>query len=556
MPARHDTADLILTGATVLTMDPTRPEAAAVAVTDGEITAVGTAADVGALRGRDTEVVDLGGAALLPGFVEAHGHPASMALTIAPPALDVRPFVAPDAASVLERVRAAVRGAPRAPLAAYGVDPLLQRGLPSLTRELLDELHPHGPLLVLSNSGHAAWANTATLRAAGIDRTTPDPPGSWYVRDASGEPTGEAHESVAVEHLMRTVMADRLDPGALHTALRWAFDQHARVGITTSSDMACPPDLVPALRAAAEAPDANLRVRAWLIGTPALAASACTAPFTDEPSAAMYGTVGAKLWADGTPWQASIATTFPYLDTEAARRTGADPCGGGHGAMNYTAGQLAQLVETFTEAHVPVATHVHGDVTCEAVLGAYARAARRDPDRMRALRPRMEHCGAVNGEQYLRAAGLGATVSLFMDHIRWWGDVLADDLYGPEVAARWMSARTAWDAGLRVSLHNDGVCTPTDPLSGVATSVTRRSSSGRVHGAHQALTVEEALRAVTVNAAWQLHLEDHVGMVRPGMRADFAVLDTDPRAVPPGRLRENVHVTGTYLSGRRTWSAG
>ncbi|MFD8570119.1 amidohydrolase family protein [Streptomyces sp. NPDC059639] len=159
----------------------------------------------------------------------------------------------------------------------------------------------------------------------------------------------------------------------------------------------------------------------------------------------------------------------------------------------------------------------------------------------------------ATGEQYARAAELGATVSLFMDHVRWWGDVLADDLYGPEVAARWMSARTAWDHGHRVSLHNDGVCTPAEPLSSVATAVTRRSTSGRVHGADQALTVEEALRAVTVNAAWQLHMEDHIGMLRPGMRADFAVLNQDPHTVPADRLREDMHVTGTFLSGRRTW---
>ncbi|MZD04873.1 amidohydrolase family protein [Streptomyces sp. SID5785] len=553
MSARHDTADLILTGGTVLTMDTARPQAEAVAVTGGEITFVGAAADVAGLRGPGTEVVDLKGAALLPGFVEAHGHPSVMALTIAPPALDVRPFVARDGAAVLASIREAVRRAPHAPLAAYGVDPLLQPDLPRLTRELLDTLHPGGPLLVLSNSGHAVWANTAALRTAGIDRSTPDPPGSWYVRDAAGDPTGEAHESLAVERLMRAVMSDRLEPGPLAEAVRWAFDQHARAGITTASDMSCAPDLVPVLRDATGSADAALRVRTWLIGTPELAATAHESPFTDKPSAALYATVGAKLWADGTPWQASIATSFPYLDTEAARRTGADPCGG-HGAMNYTPDQLAELVGRFTAAGVPVATHVHGDVTFEAVLDAYARAARPHPDRLRALRPRMEHCGAVTGDQYARAAELGATVSLFMDHVRWWGDVLADDLYGPEVAGRWMSARTAWDHGHRVSLHNDGVCTPTQPLSSVATAVTRRSTSGRVHGADQALTVEEALRAVTVNAAWQLHMEDHIGMLRPGLRADLAVLNQDPRNVPAARLREDVHVTATYLSGRRTWS--
>ncbi|MFD4376618.1 amidohydrolase family protein [Streptomyces sp. NPDC058486] len=130
----------------------------------------------------------------------------------------------------------------------------------------------------------------------------------------------------------------------------------------------------------------------------------------------------------------------------------------------------------------------------------------------------------VNAAQFRRAAGLGATVPLFMDHIRWRGDVLADDLFGQEIADDWMAVRSAQDAGHRLSLHSDGACSPTDPLSSIATSLTRRTHrSGRVHGTRERLTIDEALRAVTVNPARQLHLEHEIGMLRPGMCAD--VLD-------------------------------
>ncbi|MFE7111481.1 amidohydrolase [Streptomyces sp. NPDC057575] len=543
----------IFTGGPVLTMDPAAPDAEAIAVRDGVIIAVGAARDVLALRGPGTDVVNLQGQALLPGFIEAHGHPTIMGLAIAPPAVDVRPFTVPTGREVYDTIRAAVAAAPGRPVGAYGIDLLLQRDLTPPTRTLLDGISPHAPLVVVANSGHAAYANTPALRAASVTSTTPDPPGARFVRDVNGEPTGEAHESAAVIALMNTVADDRLDDDNVRVALRWSFGQHARVGITTVTEMAAEPRLLPALRAAAEHPDAEVRVRAYVMGTPELAADPGHRFAGHAPAREMFGVSGMKLWADGTPWQGSIATTFPFRTGDATARIGLDPCS--HGSMNYTADELTSLAAAFTAQGFPLACHVHGDVTVEAVLHAYEKAAADDPGRLRAHRPRLEHCGAVTADQYRRAGRLGATVSLFMDHVRWWGDVLADDLFGPDVAARWMAARSALDAGHRVSLHNDGICSPTDPLSSIATAITRRCHpSGRVHGPDQRLTVEEALRAVTAGPAWQLHLENDIGMLRRGMRADLVVLTTDPRNVNPDRFQEEVRVTATYLGGRPTWT--
>ncbi|WP_170210450.1 amidohydrolase [Saccharopolyspora antimicrobica] len=546
-----DSAERIFTGGPVLTMDDAAPEAEALAVRGGEIIAVGRAADVLALRGPSTQVVDLDGRALLPGFIEAHGHPSTMALTLAPPAIDVRPFTVPTGAEVYERIRATVAAAPGKPVGAYGIDLLLQRDLALPTRQRLDELCPDAPLVVVSNSGHAAYGNTAALRAAGITADTLDPPGARFVRDAAGEPTGEVRETAALLALFEA-LGDFRDDAQVSAALDWAFAEHARVGITTATDMATDPRTVPALRDAAESPGAVLRIRSYLIGTPELAAEPERRFPGHAPASEMFGISGMKLWADGTPWQGSVATSFPFKDNDATLRIGMDHCA--HGPMNYSPDQLADLVAAFAGQGFPLACHVHGDVTVEAVLDAYAKAGAGDPEMLRAMRPRLEHCGAVTADQYRRAADMGATVSLFMDHIRWWGDVLADDLFGPEVADRWMSARSAWDAGHRVSLHNDGVCSPTDPLSSVATAITRRSHpSGRIHGTYQCLTIDEALRAVTANPAWQLHLEDEIGMLRMGMRADLVVLSRDPRTVPAEHFREAVAVSATYLSGQRTW---
>lgn len=545
--------ELVFTGGPVLTMDPARPRAEALAVRDGRITAVGSRDEVLRLRGRTTEVVDLAGRALLPGFVEAHGHPVMLALAVAPPAVDVRPFTVPTGALAMDRIRAAVAAAaPGEPVCAYGVDPLLQRDLTPPTRASLDALRPDAPLVVVANSGHAAWANSAALRAAGITRDTPDPAGARFLRDASGEPTGEAHEGAAVEALLWVVAGDRLKPDRLAAALDWSYAEHARVGITTVADLATEPRFLPALQAAARRPGAAVRVRSYLIGTPELAADPGRRFAGHAPAKELFGVSGMKLWADGTAWEGTVATSFPYLDSPATRAMGPGRCD--HAPMNYTPDHLAELATAFTAQGYPVACHVHGDVTFDAVLAAYTRAAAADPEAFRALRPRMEHCGAVTPAQYRAAAGLGATVSLFMDHLRWWGDVLADDLFGPEVADRWMAVRSAWDAGHRVSLHNDGMCSPTDPLASVATALTRRTpASGRIHGTAERLTLDEALLAVTAHPAWQLHLDGETGSLRPGLRADLTVLARDPYTVPAAQLPEEAQVMATYLGGRPTW---
>ncbi|QBI56687.1 amidohydrolase [Streptomonospora litoralis] len=545
-------ADTVFYNGPVLTMDAAAPRAAALAATGGLISAVGAREEIERLRGPGTETVDLAGRALLPGFVEAHGHPLNTAFTLAPPALDVRPFGLPDGASVYRAIRRRLAEKPDEPLLAYGIDLLLQRDLEVPTRALLDELSPRAPLVVMTNSGHAAYANTPALRAAGVTRESADPEGARFVRDAAGEPTGEAHETAAVTELSRVALAGVTPQSAL-AALRWTLRRHAAAGVTTVADLACAPAFLPLLEAAAHEPDVPVRTRAYLIGDEALAADPGRRFAGHAPAAELCGVAGVKLWADGSPWQGSVATSFPFKDNAATRRIGLAGCP--HGQMNYRPEQLADLAAAFTAKGFPLACHVHGDVTADAVLAACAEAAAQDPETVRRLRPRLEHCGALTAEQFRRAAGLGATVSLFVDHIRYWGGVLDHDLFGRGRAEAWMAARSALDAGHRISLHNDGCCSPLDPLSSVSTAVTRNcDTNGEVYGADQRLTVEEALRAVTADAAWQLHLEDEVGTLRPGMRADLTVLTADPEAVPAAELRRGVRVCATYLGGRRTFA--
>ncbi|QUH05898.1 amidohydrolase [Saccharopolyspora erythraea] len=514
-------------------MDPANPTAEAVAVSGGVITAVGTRAAVLGLAGPATEIVDLGGNALLPGFVEAHGHPSLGMSFRGRGVIDVRAPVCPTSEQVLAKVRAAVATAePGEALAVVGWEELLRPELPEPTREYLDHLAPRNPLAVLHNSAHSAWGNTLAMAAAGINRDTPDPEGSWFVRDKNGDPTGRAEEIPATIIMAGAPLA--VTPEEAPVLLAREYAAYAAAGVTTVGELALDPSSRPLFHAQAHP---AVRVRAYRMSN---------RPDVDGPAGGpLFRDVGVKLWADGSPWVGTFAASFPYQDTELSRRLGV---AGKRGCCNYTQAQVRALCVEALATGEQIAVHAQGDTAIDLVLDAIEAALREVPREDH--RTRLEHCCLMTGRQYRRAAELGVTCSLFLAHVRYWGDVMGE-LFG-ERAQGWTAARSALDAGIRISLHNDVPVTPSEPLRNIEVAVTRRTAGrGLVLGAAERITVEEALRAVTIDAAWQLRSEHEVGSVEVGKQADFVVLSADPRAVEPEEIGD-IEVLRTYLSGRPT----
>ncbi|MDM2350252.1 amidohydrolase [Mycobacteroides abscessus] len=551
----HDTtdpdtgADLIFVGGPVVTVDGHGTTTEALAVARGKIAAVGSRQDVMRLRGAQTDVIELDGLALLPAFVEAHSHPSQIAATLGPPAVDVRPFVVPTGQQVMQKLADTVRSTPKGTqVLLYGIDVLLQPDLQLPTRTVLDALAPDHPVIIVANSGHAAYANTASFRLAGITRDTPNPVGAEYVHGPDGELTGEVREAAALTTLATPYLRNVAEPNAFQN-LHWAFGQLAAVGIATASEhsysAAQQGDLY---RRMAADPGVKLRIRAYEMGTPELAKDPTHVAGPAAGADQLFAQIGMKLWADGSPWQGNIFTSFPYLDTAATRRMGLEPHH--HGGMNYTPAQVTELATAFIEQGWQLACHVHGDRAIDVVLDAYEKA--QSPA---SLRSRLEHVGAMTPAQFQRAARLGVHPSLFIEHVYFWGDPLIDELFGQDHGAHWMSAKSALDAGLRISFHNDGNVSPPDPLGNIATAVTRMAKgSGRVLAPEQRISVTQAVRAQTIDAAWQLHLDNEVGSLEVGKYADLVVLSADPHAVDPQALRD-ISVRATYLAGRQTYAA-
>jgi predicted amidohydrolase YtcJ len=530
-------ADVVVTG-TVLTVDDARPTAEALAVADGRIVAVGDRSEVGELIGSDTQTIDLGDGCVMPGFVEAHGHPLMEAIALSDRLVDIRPVTLREADDVVGAVRREV--ARRGSDGAYlnGWDPLLQPGLPEPTQAWLDEMAPDGPLVIIHNSGHKAYFNSHAARRSGLTRDTPDPKGAKFGRDARGDLDGTAEETGAVFPLL----GGAISPGAYPAMLLAECARLNRAGLTTCSEMAFDPNFRPMVEHLRSA--LTVRLRTYEISNAPMSSDAKPGDGDD-----MLRQVGIKIWVDGSPWVGNIDLTFPYLDTAATRTIGVTP--GSCGCANYTAEQLTEIVGAYFPLGWPMACHVQGDAGIDTILDVYEEALRQHPRADHRLR--LEHVGAIRTDQLQRAADLGVTCSIFVDQIHYWGDVIVDGLFGPERGSRWMPAGSAVATGMRISLHNDPPVTPEEPLRNISVAVTRTAPSGRVLAPEERLTVEQAIRAQTIDAAWQLFADDIVGSLEVGKYADLVVLSADPRTVPPERIAD-LEVRATFLAGRQVYA--
>jgi predicted amidohydrolase YtcJ len=532
MPA----ADLVVFG-TILTVDDARPTAEALAVSDGRVVAVGDRSDVETWIGPGTQHVDIGDGCVMPGFVEAHGHPLMEAVVLSDRMVDIRPVTMRDANDVVDAIRREVTN--RGPQGAYlnGWDPLLQPGPPDPTLAWLNHVAPETPLVIIHNSGHKAYFNSAAATRAGLTRDTPDPKGAKYGRDANGDLDGTAEETAAVFSLL----GGAVNPSDYPAMLRAELARLNQAGLTTCSEMAFDPTFRPVVEQMRD--ELTVRLRAYEISNAHM-----TTDMTPDNGDDMFRQVGIKIWVDGSPWIGNIDLSFPYLDTDATRTIGVAPGSCGH--ANYTREQLTEIVGAYFPQGWPMACHVQGDAGVDTILGVYSEALRRWPRRDHRLR--LEHVGAIRPEQLQRAHDLGVTCSLFVDQIHYWGDVIVDGLFGPEHGERWMPCGSAVATGMRISLHNDPPVTPEEPLRNISVAATRTAPSGRVLAPSERLTVEQAIRAQTIDAAWQLFADDVVGSLEIGKYADMVVLSADPRTVPAEAIAD-LEVRATFLAGRQVY---
>jgi hypothetical protein len=526
----------------IVTMDAVRAVASAVAVRDGRILGVGDRAE---LSGWGSHRVDdrYADRVLMPGLVEAHSHLLEGGIWEYP-YVGFYPRRGPDGRrwpalttidAVIEGLRAAEAriADPGTPLVAWGFDPILLRG-PRLVAADLDRASADRPIAVIHANLHVLNANSAMLARAGITRDT-DVDG--IVRDTGGNPTGELAEMAAMFPVFR-VIGDPFTKGRGERAA-WNFARLAQAGgVTTAIDITN--DLTDAsideLRKASARDDFPLRLVAALFGNgldPRTGIERVRARIASSHERLRFGSV--KLMTDGSIQSFTARLRWPgYYD------------GHPNGLWNLAPAELDALVGAYHDAGLQLHIHVNGDEASEVALEALARALARNPRPDH--RHTLQHCQMADASQFRRMRALDLCVNLFCNHIYYWGDIHRDVTMGPDRAERMDAAGTAHALGVPWAMHSDAPITPIAPLFTAWCAVNRMTASGRVLGAAERIAVTDALRAVTLGAAYTLRLDDEIGSIEVGKRADFAVLADDPLGVPAEALKD-VRIVGTMVGG-------
>jgi predicted amidohydrolase YtcJ len=534
---------VVYRGGPILTMDARNRVVEAIAIEGDRIAAVGGEAEVRPFVEAGARVVDLGGRALLPGFIDAHGHFPGAGITAVLADLNSPPIgEVEDIDGLVARLRAkASRTDAGDWVVGVGYDDTLLAERRHPTRTDLDRVSRRHPVAAWHISGHLAAVNGRGLERLGIDRSAPDPEGGRIRRDpATGEPDGVLEEEAAsgLEALL-------LQPGWLDALriVRRASALYVAAGVTTAQNGYATVAQMRGLAWLSRLGLLPLRLVLWPGGEAAEALAEGRFDFASpDPLWVRRGAV--KLVADG-----SIQGYTAYLSRPYHVPPGDDP--GYRGYPRIPREALIRQVRRYHALGFQVAVHGNGDAAIDDILDAFEAAQREHP--RPDARPVLVHAQMARDDQLDRMRALGVIPSFFSLHTYYWGDRHRAIFMGPERADRMSPARSAWTRGLRFTIHADAPVVPMEPLRLVWAAVNRRSTGGATIGAEQRIPVMPALRAVTIDAAYQHFEEADKGSLEPGKLADLVVLDRSPLDDP--KHIDRIRVLETVVGGRSVYRA-
>ncbi len=529
-PLEIEKPELILYNGNIYTVDDAQPHAQAVAVAHGRFLAVGSNDEVLHLATSATKKIDLAGKTALPGFNDAHCHPAASGLDMVVTVDCDLPSIAAIQAALRERAAKTPAGQ-----WVYGSKYDDTKGAEGrmLTRADLDAAVPDHPAAVQHRGGHTTFYNSAAFRLAGIDEKTPDPAGGKFDRDpATGKLSGRAAD--AANALLEKFQATPATRENRSEGIKRISKAMARAGITSVGDAGDGAEDLVAYQDAREANELLFRVYCLIRyeHLERMIAAGLRTGLGDE-----FVRIGAcKLFADGSISERTARLSKPY-----------------EGSPDYFGLLVATEEEQYErsrKAHLAgwqIGTHANGDVAIDQTLRVYERLQRETP--RRDPRFRLEHCTQVNDSLVARIRALGAIPTPFSSYVYFHGEKM--HFYGAERLKNMFAMRSFLDAGIRPTQASDYTASPFEPMMALQSQLTRTDTKGNVWGANQRISIEEAIRVGTLHGAHATYEENSKGSITPGKLADLVVLGRDPVRENPSTL-VTIPVERTMLGGR--WS--
>ncbi len=543
----QEIADTIYSGGPILTINDAQPTAEAVAVKDGRILAVGALADIEAHKGDETTVFELDGRAMVPGFVDSHGHvvfgglQALSANLLPPPDGGVA-----DIASLQESLRKWIEDNAETVdkvqmVIGFGYDNAQLAELRHPTREELDAVSTELPILIVHQSGHLGVVNSKALELAGVTADTKDPSGGVIRRDENGEPNGVLEEYAFFTALGK--MLGDLGEEGMHAFARAGAELWARFGYTTAQDGRSAPSIVEVLKKLGAEGDLPIDVVAFpdVLEAPDYIVENFSQDYTNGVRVG-----GCKLTIDGSPQGFTALRDRPYYNP-----VGDYPPGySGYAVIGMDVVQNA--VNHCYKNGLQIITHSNGEAASDMLLTAIEVAQKEYSDANN--RPVLVHGQFLREDQVDTIKRLDVFPSLFPMHTFYWGDWHRDHTVGP-VAADNISP-TGWvrQRDMMFGSHHDAPVALPDSMRILSATVTRRTRSGDILGPSQRVDVPTALKAMTIWPAWQHFEENDKGSIETGKLADFVILSDDPTAIDPETL-SSLTVQATIKNDRVVYEA-
>jgi predicted amidohydrolase YtcJ/putative hemolysin len=541
-------ADRIWLGGPILTMNDDAMRAEALAEKDGEIIGVGDADDVTALQGPETEIIDLAGRTMIPGFVDAHGH----VFMIGIQALSANMLPAPDGTvndipTLQQVLRDFAEAQPERVGAAglilgFGYDDAQLAEQRHPTRDELDAVSTDIPVYVVHQSGHLGVANSKALELAGITADTPDPAGGVIRRrEGSSEPNGVLEENAAT--VVIGGLLGGLDQQANRAIFRAGVELISSFGYTTAQEGRSIPAVANLMQAVATEEGLDIDVVTYpdvLVDRDYIRANH-SRNYTDR-----FRVGGAKLTIDGSPQGFTALRDRPYYNPPEGFR--ADYAGYASASNN----QVFDAIDWAFENDVQILVHANGEGASDILIGAIDTATQTHGPADR--RPVLIHGQFMREDQVDAYNRLDVFPSLFPMHTFYWGDWHRDRTVGP-VAADNISP-TGWvrERGMMFSSHHDAPVAFPDSMRILDATVTRRSRSNDIIGPAQRVDVLTALKSLTIWPAYQHFEEGSKGSLEVGKLADLVILSKDPTAIDPETL-DTIVVLETIKEGDTIYEA-
>jgi predicted amidohydrolase YtcJ len=530
-------------GGNILTVDEAFSEVEALVIEDQKIIATGSFDDMNNKYGETAKMIDLKGHTMLPGFIDAHSHAISGAM-----ANDLMEYVGMSRFSTTQEViNHLMQRSLETPegewITGRNWDPAVQDGPEELTTIILDSISTQHPIFILNASGHLAYANSKAFETAGIDSNVENPQGAEFVRDTDGNLSGVMKNMLSFIQVMQAnpkMQNFESVPALIELLNDWSAE-----GVTTSSELALgastnsPKDLDIMLEASNKE-DFNVRLRAY--------PSYIINDQWDEINLKnntgndLAKVVGFKLVADGSN------QGFTGLQRETYCCSASHF--GSYGKEYTSIEDLYNYAKQRTEQGFQLALHGNGDKAIDNILEVLQRLVNEGYD-LTDLRPRIEHASILHDDQIQKMKELGVTPSFLIGHVYYWGTFMRDKVFGKEKVQLLDRCASVEKENMPFSLHSDFVVTNTLPLEMIEIAVTRQTwkEPDYLIAPHEAISVESAIKALTIHAAWQLMSEKEIGSLEVGKYAEMVILKEDPRKVEPTKISEIV-VLETWLNGK------